>query len=146
MKLVLKKKTFKYFQYNFTVSDRRWTTGEQKQSLELFSSGELKIINILHYVLVSLYSLSYQTLQETILLLFSTHVNQWPSDTSNILKFEKYIVEIHTSNIIIEKNHKADINSTGFILQSSRVFFYFFVCSQHLYILGKNYRSIDFKS
>ena len=58
-------------------------------------------------------------MQETILLLFSTHVNQWPSDTSNILKFEKYIVEIHTSNIIIEKNHKADINSTGFILQSS---------------------------
>ena len=24
---------------------------------------------------------------------------------------QKYIVEIHTSNIIIEKNHKADINS-----------------------------------
>ena len=26
-----------------------------------------------------------------------------------ILRYKKYIVEIHTSNIIIEKNHKADI-------------------------------------
>ena len=32
---------------------------------------------------------------------------------------QKYIVEIHTSNIIIVKNHNADVNSTGFIYQSS---------------------------
>ena len=31
----------------------------------------------------------------------------------------KYISEIHTSNIIIVKNNKADVNSTGFIFQSS---------------------------
>ena len=37
------------------------------------------------------------------------------------ISIRKYIVEIHTSNIIIEKNHKANINSTGFIFQSSGV-------------------------
>ena len=42
LKLVLKKKILKYFQYNFTVMDRQWTTGEQKRSLEVFRSGELK--------------------------------------------------------------------------------------------------------
>ena len=42
---------------------------------------------------------------------------------------QKYIVEIHTSNIIIEKNHKADINSTGFIFQSSGMVYTVYVSS-----------------
>ena len=33
----------------------------------------------------------------------------------------KYIVEIHTSNIIIEKNHKANIHSTCFIFSILRI-------------------------
>ena len=36
-----------------------------------------------------------------------------------VIHIQKYIVEIHTSNIIIVKNHNADVNSTGFIYQSS---------------------------